>query len=58
VAPVTASGPISGRWRFSLSRSSASAAVKPAVPMIIASRRLSPAGSGIAQADCSRTIWL
>ena len=48
VAPVTAIGPSAGTCRLSRMRKSASAAVKPAVPRIIDSRRSSPAGSGIA----------
>src|SRR5690606_9919875 len=54
VAPVTHSGPIPGTWRLSSMRSRASAAVKPAVPRIMDSRRSSPAGSGIVQRDSRR----
>ena len=48
VAPVTASGPSSGVCRLSSMRNKASAAVNPAVPRIMLSRRLRPCGSGIA----------
>ena len=51
------SGPSSGAWPFTSIRCSASAAVKPAVPRIIASRRSRPAGSGTTQSAGTRTTW-
>ena len=45
VAPFTSTGPFSGRCPLSSMRSIASAAVNPAVPRAIASRRLSPSGT-------------
>lgn len=47
-----------GVSRLSVMRSSASAAVKPAVPSTIASRGVSPAGWAITALAASRTYWL
>ena len=58
LAPVTASGPMSGRWRFSSMRKRASAAVNPAVPTIMLSRRSRPAGNGTAHFASNRAYWL
>ena len=55
VAPVTATGPLPVRKPLRSSRTTDSAAVKPAVPRIIASRRDSPAGSRTTQSAGTRT---
>ena len=55
VAPFTSTGPFSGRWPFSSMRSTARAAVNPAVPRAIASRRSSPAGRGTTVSAGART---
>ena len=49
VAPVTMTGPLAGARPLSSMRTMPSAAVKPAVPSAIASKRSSPAGSGTTQ---------
>ena len=46
VAPLTRIGPRSGRWPLSSMRSTASAAVNPAVPIAMLSRSDMPSGSG------------
>ena len=56
VAPVTTTGPMSGRWPFSSIRWIASAAVKPAVPSSIALRSVRPSGSGTSQSAGSRSF--
>ena len=55
VAPLTSTGPRSGRWPFSSIRSTASAAVNPAVPIAMLSRSESPSGSRISQSPGART---
>ena len=54
VAPVTTIGPISGVCPLRIICNSDSAAVKPAVPSAIDSRRVKTAGSGLAQLDSNR----
>ena len=54
VAPVTRTGPAPGVSPRSSNDSTDSAAVKPAVPIVIASRRSSPAGHGTSQSDGTR----
>ncbi len=55
VAPVTATGPWSGRSPCRSSRTTPRAAVKPAVPRAIASNSDSPSGSGTTQSPGTRT---
>ena len=49
LAPVTSTGPSPGRSPWSSSAATLIAAVKPAVPIAIASRAVSPSGSGTTQ---------
>ena len=54
VAPVTTTGPLSGVVPLRASASTASAAVKPAVPIAIASNVVSASGIRTTQADGTR----
>ncbi len=54
LAPVTTTGPLAGARSSCSSRETAKAAVKPAVPSIIASRSVKPAGSGSTQSAGTR----
>ena len=56
VAPVTTIGPCSGDCLFSSIRTTAIAAVNPAVPMAIASLRLIPLGKGTRQSALTLAI--
>ena len=55
VAPLTSTGPASGRWPLSSIASTASAAVNPAVPIAMLSRSDIASGSGISQSPGART---
>ena len=55
VAPLTSTGPWSGRWALSSIASTASAAVNPAVPIAMLSRSVMPSGSRMSQSPGTRT---